>query len=62
MKNSSTLCLQAPKSSMKNLLKRTWIIQKENMKNLKLFYFVDRDTPLRWLLLSFYNEKGVVLQ
>ena len=34
MKNSSKLCLQAPKSSMKNLLKSTWIIQRENIKNL----------------------------
>ena len=62
MKNSSTLCLQAPKSSTNNLLKSTWIIQRENIKNLKLFYLVDRDTPLRWLLLPFYNDKGVVLQ
>ena len=58
MKNSSTLCLQDPKSSMKNLLKRTWIIQNENIKNLKLFYLVDGDTPLRWLLLLFYKSKG----
>ena len=62
MKNSSTLCLQAPKSSMKNLLKSTWIIQRENIKNLKLFYFVHGDISLRWLLLPFYNDKGVVLQ
>ena len=62
MKNSSTLCLQALKSSMKIFLKSTWIIQRENIKNLKLFYFIDGDTPIRWLLLSFYNNKGIVLQ
>ena len=35
MKNSSTFCLQAPKSSMKNLLKSTWQIQRENIKKPK---------------------------
>ena len=62
MKNSSTVCLQAPKFSMKNLLKSTWIIQRENIKNVKLVYFVHGDPPLRWLLLLFYNDKEVVLQ
>ena len=57
MKNSSTLCLQAPKSSMNNLLKSTWKIQRENIKNLKL-YLLDGDTSLKWLLLSFYKSKG----
>ena len=51
MKNFLTLCFQAFKSS--KYLK----IQRENIKNLKLFYFFDED-PLRWLLLPFYNSKG----
>ena len=62
MKNSSTLCLQAPKSSMKKISQKYLKIQRENIKNLKLFYLVHGDTPLRWLLFPFYNDKGVVLQ
>ena len=62
MKNSSTLCLQALKSSMKKISQKYLKIQRENIKNLKLFYLVHGNTLIRWLLFSFYNDKGIMLQ
>ena len=55
MKNSLTLCFQAPKSSMKKSSQKYLKIQRKNIKNLNLFYLLI--PPLWWLLLSFYNDK-----